>query len=188
MVRNPEIKTPTAEFEKLKNQKFTDFNIVKEKINELTDSIAGKKKGIVNQPIKLTISSSYSPDLTLIDLPGITRIPLAGSDQPKDIEKITKGLCEEYCSDKTTIILCVIPANADISTSEALKMAMELDPQNERTIGVLTKVDIMDQGTNAKDILLGNLIKLKLGFIAVKNRSQLDLNSKIKVQEAIEKG
>jgi len=45
-----------------------------------------------------------------------------------------------YCQDKTTIILCVIPATIDITTSDALQMAMKLDPTGDRTIGVITKV------------------------------------------------
>jgi dynamin 1-like protein len=89
-------------------------------IESLTDSVAGRNKGIVDDPIILTVYSSTCPDLTLIDLPGITRIPLAGSDQPDNIEEITKEMAYRYVSDPRTIILCVVPANADISTSEAI--------------------------------------------------------------------
>ena len=144
---------PYAEFDEIKGEKFTDFNKVKETIEKLTDEVAGSKGNIVNKPIKLRIYSKTCPDLTVIDLPGITRIPLHGSDQPDNIEEITKGMCELYCSDKTTIILCVIQANMDLSTSEALHMARILDPTGDRTIGVLTKVDLMDKGTDAKRII-----------------------------------
>lgn len=128
--------------EENKEEKFTNFNLVRDKINALTDKVAGKNKGIINDPIVLKIYSTSCPDLTIIDLPGITRIPLAGSDQPKDIEKITKEMALKYVSDKSTIILCVIPANADISTSDGLQMARELDPEGMRTIGCITKVKI----------------------------------------------
>jgi len=60
-----------------------------------------------------------------------------------------------YCGDPRTIILCVVPANADISTSDGLQMARELDPKGLRTIGVITKIDIMDKGTNARRMLTG---------------------------------
>lgn len=80
----------------------------------------------------------------------------------------------------------MIPANQDISTSEALTLAKLLDPDGQRTIGVLTKIDIMDMGTDARKILLGSEISLRLGYIAVKNRSQLDLNNRMKVEEALE--
>jgi len=108
----------------------------------------------------------------MIDLPGITRIPLAGSDQPDDIEKITKEMAYRYVSDPRTIILCVVPANADISTSEAIQMAKKVDNAGIRTIGVLTKIDIMDRGTSAKNLILGKEVPLRLGYVAVKNRSQ----------------
>lgn len=89
--------------------------------------MAGRNKGIIDDPIVLTIYSNTCPDLTLIDLPGITRIPLANSDQPQDIERITKEMAYRYISDPRTIILCVIPANTDLSTSEGLLMARKVD-------------------------------------------------------------
>lgn len=178
---------PWAEFEELKGQKFFDFSKVKEKIEKLTDDVAGSKGNIVNNPIKLSIHSKTCPDLTVIDLPGITRIPLHGSDQPENIEEITRNMCEKYCADKTTIILCVLQANIDLTTSDALQIARRLDPAGDRTIGVLTKLDLMDQGSDARQILSNNEVPLKHGYIAVKNRSQQDLNEKIPVSIAAQK-
>ncbi len=131
---------PWAHFEEVKGQKFTDFQEVKKKIEELTDKIAGQNKNIVDKPIVLNISSPTCPDLTLVDLPGITRIPIKNSGQGEDIEKVTKDMAARYCLDPRTIILCVIPANQDISTSDGLKMAREIDRNGDRTIGVITKV------------------------------------------------
>jgi vacuolar protein sorting-associated protein 1 len=64
-------------------------------------------------------------------------------------------MCHRYCSDPRTIILCVTPANIDLTTSDGLQMARELDPRGLRTVGVITKIDIMDRGTNAKRVLMG---------------------------------
>jgi len=135
----PEIKA-VAHFEELKGEKFTDFSVVRKKIEELTDKVAGNNKNIVDLPIVLNISSPTCPDLTLIDLPGITRIPIKNSGQGNDIEQVTKNMATRYCIDPRTIILCVIPANQDISTSDGLKMAREIDVHGDRTIGVITKV------------------------------------------------
>jgi dynamin 1-like protein len=78
---------PWGVFEEIPGKKYTDFpGDVRNNINVLTDKVAGAKKGIVDKPIILNIFSHTCPDLTLIDLPGITRIPLAGSDQPNNIE------------------------------------------------------------------------------------------------------
>ena len=86
-------------FDNDKNVKYTDFKKVKAMIEQLTDKDAGKNKGlykfvlgIIPEPILLTIHSQNCPDLTLVDLPGITRIPLSGSDQRQDIEKVTKDM------------------------------------------------------------------------------------------------
>lgn len=176
---------PWAEFAEIKGQKFHDFDEVRKNIDILTDKIAGKKKGIVDKPIVITIHSHTCPDLTVIDLPGITRIPLQGSDQGQDIEKVTKRMALRYVKDPRTIILCVIPANADMTTSDALQMARDLDPKGVRTIGVITKIDIMDKGTNAKRMIMGQEVPLRLGYVGVKNRSQQDINDKMRVHKAI---
>ena len=172
---------PYAIFDEVKNEKFTDFNKVRETIEKLTDDVCAGEKNIVDKPIVLNVYSQTCPDLTLIDLPGITRVPVG--KQPKNIEEITKKMAKRYCEDPMTIILCVIAANSDIATSDGLKMAKELDTKGTRTLGVLTKLDIMDKGTDAKKVLLNQEIPLKLGYIAVKNRSKQDLNNKISMQE-----
>lgn len=77
------------------------------------------------------------------------------------------------------------PANVDIVNSEALKLARHVDPMGRRTIGVLTKIDLMDHGTNALDILSGRVYPLKLGFIGVVNRSQQDIQGNKPLAEAL---
>lgn len=104
----------------------------------------------------------------------VAQIPVG--DQPSDIEKQIRNLIVDYISKPNCIILSVSPANVDLANSESLKLARSVDPQNRRTIGVLTKLDLMDAGTNALDILTGRVYPLKLGFIGVVNRSQQDIN------------
>lgn len=165
------------------NNKITDFAKIKTKIEKLTEEVCGDNRGIVDKPIVLNVYSPSCPDLTLIDLPGITRIAQGG--QAQNVEEITKNMAKRYCEDPRTIILCVVPANQDMSTSDGLQMAMKLDPKGERTIGVITKIDIMDRGTNAKRMILGEDIPLTLGYVGVKGRSQLDIQEGMKVGEAI---
>ena len=112
---------------------------------------------------------------------------MAGSDQPDNIEQITRAMAHRYVSDHRTIILCVLPANADMTTSDGLQMARELDPKGKRTIGVITKIDIMDKGTSAKRMIEGKDVQLRLGFIGIKNRSQQDIIDRITVKVAIER-
>lgn len=165
------------------NTKYTDFNKIRMKIESLTDEVCGSNKNIIDDPIVLQVFSPNCPDLTVIDLPGITRIPIG--NQPKDIERITKEMVTRYCRDERTIILAVIPANADMTTSEALQMAQQLDPQGIRTLGVITKIDIMDRGTDARNMLLNKEVKLRLGYVGVKGRSQEDIDNKVTVKKAL---
>ena len=176
---------PWAIFDERKGVKFTDFNKVRETIEALTDEVCAGEKNIVDKPIVLNVYSQTCPDLTLIDLPGVTRVPVG--KQPKNIEEITKNMAKRYCEDPLTIILCVIAANSDIATSDGLKMAKELDTKGERTIGVLTKLDIMDKGTDARKALMNEEIHLNLGYVGVKNRSKQDLIDKIPMKDAFKK-
>lgn len=172
-----------AEFHHLPGRKFDDFALVKQEIDAETARIAGNNKGINRQPINLKIFSPHVLNLTLVDLPGLTKVPIG--DQPSDIEKQTRTLILEYIAKPNSIILAVSPANVDIVNSEALKLARQVDPMGRRTIGVLTKLDLMDHGTNALDILSGRVYPLKLGFIGVVNRSQQDIRSGKSLSEAL---
>ena len=122
-------------------------------------------------------------NLTLVDLPGMTKIPQGG--QPDNIERQILELCYTYVQKKTAIIMAVSPANQDLANSDALKLARRVDPMGERTIGVLTKIDLMDAGTNCLDIVQGKVYPLKLGYIGVMCRSQKDILSGKPIKEAL---
>lgn len=107
-------------------------------------------------------------------------------DQPTDIEKQTRNLITEYIAKPNSVILAVSPANVDLVNSEALKLARHVDPMGKRTIGVLTKLDLMDHGTNAMDILSGRVYPLKLGFIGIVNRSQQDIQNGKPLADALQ--
>ena len=85
-----------------------------------------------------------------------------------------------------SVVLAVSAANVDLANSDSLKLARSVDPQGRRTIGVLTKLDLMDAGTNALDVLTGRVYPLKLGFIGVVNRSQQDINGRKSLEDALE--
>ncbi|XP_074482484.1 dynamin-1-like protein isoform X2 [Sebastes fasciatus] len=166
-----------------KNQIYTDFEEIRQEIENETARISGNNKGISDDPIHLKIFSPNVVNLTLVDLPGITKVPVG--DQPKDIELQIKDLIVKHISNPNCIILAVTAANTDMATSEALKVAREVDPDGRRTLAVVTKLDLMDAGTDAMDVLMGRVIPVKLGLIGVVNRSQLDINNKKSVTDAI---
>jgi replication fork clamp-binding protein CrfC len=152
MIYDNTLKAPHAFFEELPGKKFTNFLHVKDSIEELTDKVCGKNKEIVDKPIILNVYSPSCPNLTLIDLPGLTRIAVGG--QSEDIYKVTSQMIRRYMSDPSSVILCVIPANQDITNDEVLHAAMKADEKGERTIGCITKIDLMDRGTDARNLLL----------------------------------
>ncbi|MCI4380229.1 hypothetical protein PGIGA_G00237390 [Pangasianodon gigas] len=166
-----------------KNKIYTDFDEIRQEIEAETERISGINKGISSEPIHLKIFSPHVVNLTLVDLPGITKVPVG--DQPKDIEVQIRELILQYISNPNCIILAVTAANTDMATSEALKVAREVDPDGRRTLAVVTKLDLMDAGTDAMDVLMGRVIPVKLGLIGVVNRSQLDINNKKSVADAI---
>eukprot|EP01112_Ceratiomyxa_fruticulosa_P010608 TRINITY_DN2816_c0_g2_i1.p1 TRINITY_DN2816_c0_g2~~TRINITY_DN2816_c0_g2_i1.p1 ORF type:complete len:672 (-),score=178.73 TRINITY_DN2816_c0_g2_i1:145-2160(-) len=162
---------------------FYDFNEIREEIVRDTDRMTGKNKGISAQPINLKIYSPHVVNLTLVDLPGITKVPVG--DQPSDIEVQIRRMIMTYIKKPTAIILAVTPANTDLANSDALQLAREVDPNGERTLGVITKIDLMDKGTDAMDVLTGKVINLNLGFIGVINRSQEDIHNKKPIRQAL---
>ncbi|KAM9114946.1 dynamin-2 isoform 1-T1 [Pangshura tecta] len=176
-------KTEYAEFLHCKSKKFTDFDEVRQEIEAETDRVTGTNKGISPIPINLRVYSPHVLNLTLIDLPGITKVPVG--DQPQDIEYQIKDMILQFISRESSLILAVTPANMDLANSDALKMAKEVDPQGLRTIGVITKLDLMDEGTDARDILENKLLPLRRGYIGVVNRSQKDIEGKKDIRAAL---
>ncbi|KAH9395433.1 Dynamin-1-like protein [Tyrophagus putrescentiae] len=166
------------------NKVYTDFEDIRQEIIDETERIAGSNKGISSEPINLKIFSNRVVDLTLVDLPGITKVPVG--DQPQDIEDQIRELILKYISNDNSIILAVSPANTDFANSESLKLAREVDPDGDRTLAVLTKLDLMDDGTDASDVLSGNVIPVKLGIIGCVNRSQNDINTKKSIDAALQ--
>ncbi|KAG0270122.1 Dynamin- GTPase protein [Actinomortierella ambigua] len=173
-----------AEFLHLPNKQFFDFDEVRKEIEAETARVAGQNKGISRTPIHLKIFSKHVLNLTLVDLPGVTKVPVG--DQPTDIEKQTRNLIFDYITKPNSVILAVSPANVDLANSDSLKLARQVDPEAKRTIGVLTKLDLMDAGTNSLDILAGRAYPLKLGFIGVVNRSQADILSNKPMTDALQ--
>ncbi|XP_044036768.1 dynamin-3 isoform X4 [Siniperca chuatsi] len=176
-------KAEYAEFLHCKGKKFVDFDEVRSEIEAETERITGSNKGISPIPINLRVYSPHVLNLTLIDLPGMTKV--AVGDQPIDIEHQIRDMLMQFITKESCLILAVTPANTDLANSDALKIAKEVDPQGMRTIGVITKLDLMDEGTDAKDILENKLLPLRRGYIGVVNRSQKDIDGKKDIRSAL---
>ncbi|CAN8063078.1 unnamed protein product [Agarophyton chilense] len=171
-----------VEFLHAPDRRFGTEQEIQAEITKETERVAGKNKKLTPTAMIMKVFSTEVVDLTLIDLPGLTKVPVG--DQPQDIEKLVRAMIYSYIEKSNTIILAVHPANTDLATSDALQMARRVDPQGLRTLGVITKLDLMDAGTNALDMLLGRIIPLRRGYVGVVNRSQADLDTKATVTES----
>nr|XP_023418271.1 interferon-induced GTP-binding protein Mx2-like isoform X3 [Cavia porcellus] len=165
----------------------SDASKVEEEIRKAQNYIAGDGLGIQDELISLEVSCPEVPDLTLIDLPGITRVPVG--NQPADIGRQIKRLIRKYIQKEETINLVVVPSNVDIATTEALSMANEVDPEGDRTIGILTKPDLVDKGTEDKvvDVVQNLVCHLKKGYMIVKCRGQQDIQENLCLTEALQR-
>ena len=176
-----------GEFAHRPGEIFTDFNKINDEIVAETDRVTGTGRNVSPEPIRLKLWSHDVLNLTLVDLPGLTKVSIEGQN-PNIVQEI-HDMVKSFVAKPDSLILAVTPANQDIANSDSLRLAREVDPKGDRTIGVITKIDIMDQGTNARDVLENQVYPLKLGYIGVVNRSQLDINNKksIEKQRADEK-
>ena len=159
------------------------------KIEELTDKLTakiGKGAGVITrEPIYVTVVRSSGPTLTLIDIPGITHMCTDGVQQ--DIHEVTKSMVESYIKDPNMVILVVIPATDDFGNAEALKLAKQYDQHGTRTLGVVTKSDLVksDSDIVPRIKMEGKNINLELGFIALRCRTPSEVKNGVTRDQAM---
>ena len=153
-------------------------------IEEMTEFLCGDGTFCSEESIEVQLEAPDAPDLTIIDLPGIVRTVTEGQD-PTVIEQVNQ-LIQKYLVMPRTIILAVIASNVDIATNEIIERASRVDPEGKRTMGVLTKPDLVDAGAESEVIaVLDNITKpLHHGYVMLKNRAQKDLDSGMTLTQA----
>ncbi|KAJ1297868.1 hypothetical protein BS78_01G410800 [Paspalum vaginatum] len=158
----------------------TSEAMVADAINTATAEIAGGGKGISDAPITLVVRKRGVPDLTLVDLPGITRVPVQG--QPEDIYDQIAKIIREYIAPKESIILNVLSATVDFPTCESIRMSQQVDRTGERTLAVVTKVDKAPEGLLEKVTM--DDVHIGLGYVCVRNRVGEETYDQARVEEA----
>jgi len=163
---------------------FVDFDTLRDEIEMRTDQMAGNNKGITHEQIVLKLYTRLY-DLTFVDLPGMTMVSEDG--KPQDIDKRIPEIILHYVKQPNSIILAIVAANSDPTTSDSLKIARKMDPNGTRTIVVVTKLDLVDKSTFQETVnfLCGHKHSVKLGVIGVVNRSQEDINRKKSIKETL---
>jgi len=153
-------------------------------IESQTINKAGPGLNISIAPIYIKIYATNVPNLSLIDLPGLTSVAITDKGQPKDIKEQIISLVLNYIKQQNTIILAIITARPDIEADMAMELVKQADPKGDRTIGILTKLDLMNEDADVSIYLDNNVcsdLKLKYGYFGIRNRS----NQSQTIQEAL---
>jgi dynamin 1-like protein len=153
---------------------------IREEIKKQTCKRAGSRLGISETPIFIKIMSPKVHDLTIVDLPGIAMIANIEEGQPDDIEDQLKKMIGKYIISDRAIILVIIPATGDVEADTAVSFIKKFDPMGKRTIGVFTKIDLMNKDTDVSKYISGHIpqnLKFAYGYYAVKNRTPKECES-----------
>ncbi|KAH0547588.1 hypothetical protein FGG08_000313 [Glutinoglossum americanum] len=166
LVNTPDKNIEYGEFPGLGLGKIMDFSQIQKTLTDLNLAVPAADC-VSDDPIRLHIHSPNVPDLSLIDLPGY--IQVVGQDQPVELKQKIADLCDKYIQ-PPNIILAISAADVDLANSTALRASRRVDPRGERTIGVVTKMDLVDPERGA-GILLDRKYPLRLGYVGVVSRA-----------------
>ena len=162
LVNTPQAHAEYGEFPALGLGKVTDFSQIQKTLTDLNLAVP-EKECVSDDPIQLRIYSPNVPDLSLIDLPGY--IQVSGYDQPTELKQRITELCDKYIQ-PPNVILAISAADVDLANSTSLRASRRIDPRGERTIGVITKMDLVDPERGAS-ILNDKKYPLRLGYVGV---------------------
>ena len=176
----PSLEKPELHLEYKDKNVTTSEASITEAINAATEEIAGSGKGICSTPLTLVVKKRGVPDLTMVDLPGITRVPVHG--QPEDIYEQISSIIMEYIAPQESIILNVLSATVDFPTCESIRMSQQVDRTGERTLAVVTKADKAPEGLLEKVTI--DAVNIGLGYVCVRNRVGDESYEQARAEEA----
>ncbi|KEI41548.1 uncharacterized protein L969DRAFT_85346 [Mixia osmundae IAM 14324] len=151
-----------AEFPAMGTSHLTDFAHVQQILTDANLSVP-EAEAVSDKPIELRIYGPRLPDLTMVDLPGYVQI--ASLDQPEELKDKIAKLCDKYIR-APNIILAVCAADVDLANSPALRASRRVDPLGMRTIGVVTKMDLVAPEIGSQ-VLSNERYPLALGYVGV---------------------
>ena len=148
----------------------------------------GVQSQFSNDVLRLEISGPNQEHLSVIDVPGLFQRHKEGVTTKADIE-LVKRMVYGYMNNPRSVMLTVIPANVDIATQGILEKAEEFDSEGNRTLGVLTKPDLVDRGAehNVVNLITDREHPLRLGWHLLRNAGQSELANSIASRQQAER-
>ncbi|KXT07931.1 hypothetical protein AC579_6692 [Pseudocercospora musae] len=139
-------------------------------------TIVNRPPTFSNDVLRLEISGPGQEHLSVIDVPGIFKSTTFGLTTKTDID-LVRNMVKGYMDNPRSVMLAVIPANVDVATQEILELANDSDPHGDRTLGVLTKPDLVDKGAEPRvvDLVDGRTRPMKLGWHIIRNPGQMEM-------------
>lgn len=161
--------------------------IIRHEIERQTIQKAGSESNISTECILLKIFAPSLPLLTMTDLPGLTSVAITDRGQPKNIKEQLTNLIVQYTNSPSTLIMAIIPARPDIEADMSMELIKQVDPKGERTIGILTKLDLMNEDTDIHNYLENKVSKdlmLSYGYYGIRNKSYHTISETISSEKS----
>lgn len=169
--RSSEEKERLSEFSAALDSDLPDIGSVVEKA-KLAMGLSDCNKVFSSDTLRIELGGPSQPHLTLVDLPGLFR---AGNrEQSVQDAEIVRKMVRQYAARPRSIILAVVSAKSDFALQEVTEMARELDPKGIRTLGLITKPDALDAGSDSEayyiKLVQNRDVVFSLGWHVLKNR------------------
>ncbi|KAK6213891.1 vacuolar sorting protein VPS1 [Colletotrichum tabaci] len=180
--RSAEVARTLRSYEREMEEDLSDLPVAIEEVSKLmgirgfTDSQADA--AFASDALRIEVTGPTGLQLSIVDLPGL--ISVANEEQSEADVEAVHAMVRGYLSSSRTIILAVVQASNDIANQGIIKIAREYDPDGQRTVGIITKPDLINAGTEAKLASIAknkDSIKLKLGFFLLKNPSPAEMKA-----------
>jgi len=125
---------------------------LRQAISAVGRALAPNPMSITRETITLRLASSRLSNMSLIDLPGLTSVPLVSQGQPEDIREQLRDLVASFAANPRATIVLVSQATGDLEADQAFELVRRLDPRLERTVGVLTKADLATRDADVERV------------------------------------
>ncbi|KAK0302177.1 hypothetical protein LTR91_023883 [Friedmanniomyces endolithicus] len=142
------------------------------------DNLTGP--AFVEDVLRIKVVGRTGLHLSIVDLPGL--ISTASEEQTEEDVQTVQRMVDSYIQKPRTIILAIVQASNDNANQSIIRKSKQYDRAGQRTVGVITKPDLINRGTESRVALLAknqDTTKLQLGFYMLKNPTPTEMGHAI---------